>query len=271
MKNISTLILCFLIISTTVSAQLRPGEIGYNPAIEKVYADMGIQKINIFQTNPEYGNEEFLYSISLVDENGRITEEKFPSLDNYFSTEDEGYGDDTSHYFYEYTADNRIKHITSLDYDLNTVETYFVYNEKGKLIEKTEGGAEARRYTFEYDDKGNITKAKGQTPVYTSGENSAPIDIQKWNDVDLYTYKYNDNNQLIETQFIYGNDFFYKILYTYENARISGFKMYSDEKSKTPDTINTLTYNSNGTLDNMVVVSNLNNTRITYRCAYDSK
>lgn len=268
MKILSITIIGVVFLSTGVSAQLRPGDIGYNPAIEKIYSDLGIRKIYTYQTNPEYGSEEFLYSISLVDVNGRLTEEKLPSAEAYFSTDDEGYGDDTTHYFYKYTSGNQVQQITALDYSLNTVETYFVYNDQRQLAEKTIGSADARRYKYEYDDKGKVIKANGQAPVYTSGEQGTPIDIQGWEDIDYYIYTYNDKNLLAESKYYFKGKLQFIVRFTYDGTWLNGFKTFADERAKTPDRVNMITYNLNGTPDRMTVVSNLENTRVTYRYSY---
>ena len=268
MKNILITVTGIVVFTQVSFAQLRPGEVGYDASVERLYASLGIRQINTFQTNPEFGNEEFLYTISVLNAEGKITEEKFPSLESYFSTDDEGFGDDSSFIMYEYLPSGMIAHITSLGFDLETEETYFSYDANGKLNEKTAGGAEARRYTFTYDDNGNIIKANGQTPIYTDGSNGY-VDISRWKDIDYYTYKWNDKNQLVESQFFYNGSFYSKTNYTYENSRLSGFKIFTDQKSKTPDSVFTLTYNTDGTLNKMTVISNYSNSRVEYRCTYD--
>lgn len=269
MKNI-TLIPALTLAFTTISlAQMSPGDVGYNKSNEALYASLRVSHIHTYQTNPEFGNEEFLYTTSIIDTEGKVIEEKFPSMEAYFSDDDEGYGDDSSFIYYAYLPNGAIAQITSLGFDLSAEETYFTYDANGRLQEKIIAAAEARKYTFEFDKNGNIIKANGQMPVYTDSENGTPIDILKWMDADYYLYKWNEKNQLTEQRFYYRGELYSISQYSYEGSKLSSIKIFTDEKSKTPDTVITFSYNTNSTLNKMIVVSNYSDSRVAYRYDYE--
>ncbi|MFN3938939.1 MAG: hypothetical protein ACK4IY_00040 [Chitinophagales bacterium] len=249
-------------------AQFTPGDIGYNPAMENLYKELRIGQIFTYQQNEEFFDGEFMYTITMVDGGGRIVEEKFPSMESFFSTDDEGYGDDTSFILYQYRPDGKIAQITSLGFDYEAEDTYFTYDAKGKLTEKIISSGEARRYTFEYDKNDNIIKANGETPVYTEAVDGKPVDILNWRAIDYYTYKWNDKKQLIEKRFYYEQELYSIFQFIYSDAHLMAIHVYSDEKMKKPDSVFNYTYNPDGTLQKMNVSSEFSDINVEYRFEY---
>lgn len=270
MKNLFIIPLTIAIIAMQIPAasQLIPGDVGYNPSQENLYKELRIGRIITYQLNPEFFDDEFVYTITLVDGGGKIVEEKFPSMESYFSTDDEGYGDDTSFILYQYRPDGKVAQITSLGFDFEAEDTYFTYDAKGKLTEKIISSAEARRYRYEYDKDENIIKANGETPVYTEAVDGQPVDILNWREIDYYTYKWNDKKQLTEKRFYYEQQLYSIFQFIYSDAHLTTLNIYTDEKMKKPDSVYNYNYNPDGTLQKIIMSSNYSDMIVEYRFEY---
>lgn len=118
-------------------------------------------------------------------------------------------------YFYNNSLLQR-RTVTGLNLDDYTVN--YEYDKKGQLIRQTIDGAEARIYTFIYNEKGYIIEMNGQSAVPEG-------DTLVWQQTEQYKYKYDENNN--QTSYI--------------------FEMYGEEYFKTTSTYNTQNQRINST------------------------
>lgn len=112
--------------------------------------------------------------------------------------------------------------VTGLNLDDYTVD--YEYDKNGQLIRQTIDGAEARIYTFIYNEKGYMIEKNGQSAVPEG-------DTLIWQQTEQYKYEYDENgNQISHIFEMYGEEYFKTTsIYNAQNQRINSTEyMYGE-------------------------------------------
>lgn len=111
-------------------------------------------------------------------------------------------GDSIGYVFFKYDGQGRLNTMIDSNNNGNISKTYITYDAEGKLSKVTSGGA---TYTFEYDNKGLITKRF----VLYPGQQTASLE-------DVYTYDVN-RRVVIDSIFSYwSGNLFETVSYSYD-------------------------------------------------------
>lgn len=156
---------------------------------------------------------------------------------------------DTIKYTYAYNDKHAIQSLTIHGFDIIPIEYGFFYK-KGVLTECIIASAEARKFTYEYDKKGNIIKSIAKGNVFTYDEEGNASDEPEWVTMEETEYTWNEKGQLINERGYYRSEFSYHAIYTYDAAgNLTGERFcYDAERPNEASTIITFIYDENGFL-----------------------
>ncbi len=242
------LLLILILISSLAQAQFKPGDVGYKPAETKLFKSQKVKTQIQTVVDDEYFTSNL--QVNYYNTDGQLTkivydqdtsmpvEERGPEMKDEFTYDEKG----------------NVKLIRLSGYDLIDLEHGFKYDKKGKLIESNFASAEARSYTYTYDDAGIIIQRLGKVAVFEVDAEGNSTDKMVMVDYEKNEYTWDANNNLISEIFYTGGELYYKIIYTYDASnRVSGYKVYYELAIDAPAAFTvTFTYGQNGLLEQMV-------------------
>lgn len=242
------LLLILFLISTLAQAQFKPGDVGYKPAETKLFKSQKVKTqiqtvvdeeyyVSTLQVN-YYNTDGQLTKIAYDQDTSMPAAERGPEMKDEFTYDENG----------------NIKLIVMYGYDLVDLEHGFKYDKKGKLIESNFASAEARSYTYTYDDAGNINQRLGKVAVFELDAEGNSTDKMVMVDYEKSEYTWDANKNLITETFYTGGELYYKIIYTYDASnRVSGYKVFYELGEDAPPAFTvTFTYDKNGLPEQMI-------------------
>lgn len=252
---------CMLCLSgLNVFAQFKPGDIGYNVNSEIIFKNANVTSQIV--TVVESDDVSFVSSYNYYNKNGQLDSTIYPP--DYYIGQDEQLVPMKD--LYTYLPSGQISMITMQGYDLLDINYGFEYNKKGKLITSIIASAEAREYTYMYDDKGRISgrNGKGARFVYENEEDTEGKLVMI--DVERSTYTWNPNGDLSEENFYYMNEWMQRTVYSYnEQHQLIRMDVYNDNS---PDAIRsfyvTYQYDDRGLLIESATVESDYTAKTTY-------
>lgn len=262
MKNTIYLLLpALLIYSALLNAQFKPGDVGFNSAEFEFYRTAKIKTATQLMIDSAAANTILPVSVSEFTEDGWLFRVTY--LDNMEY-------DDTIMDEYTYFPDGRIRIISLIGYDMFPIQYDFEYDNKEKLIASSIIGAEARKYTYEYDKENNITKRSGKTNTFVYDDEGNLMDEMAWVDNEESFYSWNDKHQLITEIFNMHGEFYYKIDYEYnDEGTLKNYKVFYDmEQNAMPSYAVYFYYNENKELDKIIQTEEGSRTEFKFSFTY---
>ena len=247
-----------------VFAQFKPGDIGYNVNSEIIFKNAHVS--SQIATVVESADMSFVVNYNYYNSNGQLDSTVYPP--DYNVDQDEQFPQMKD--IYTYLPDGKISMITMKGYDMFDINYGFEYNKKGKLITSLVASAEAREYTYTYDNKGRISErnGKGARFVYENDEDTDGKLVMI--DIERSTYTWNPNGDLSEVNFYYMNEWMQRTVYSYnEDHQVTRMDVYNDNgPDANPSFYISYQYNNQGLLTESTTVESDYTGKTTYAYTY---
>lgn len=249
-KSIFLCIICVISFVAPISAQLRPGNVGFD------YSEFNIFKQQKVKTQTQIVLDEdsitTLLSVSEYSPDGWLIRTTFSNGDGY----DEEMEMDTMKDEFTYFPDGKIKLIALYGYDLFPITQGFEYDNKNILIKSIIASAEAREYSYTYDKKGNIIERAGKSARFEVDDEGNSLDKMIMVPTDVTTYTWDEKNRLIGEEFNMGDEFYNRMNYVYNDKnQLVEMRVYYDlTLGSEPDYITRYYYLENGLPNKVVTV-----------------
>lgn len=259
MKRLAIL-LPALITSFCALAQFNPGDIGYPLNAEKIMREAHVKTQTLTLVDQENYSTEM--STSYYDKDGFLLSTNY-AVD---TTIDPEYREPAMSDIYNYYPDGSIRTIVLQGYDMVDITYGFEYDRKGKLTASVIASAEAREYTYSYNDKGQIAHryGKGARFVYENEEDTeGKLEMI---DLEQTDYVWDDKGNLVEETFYYLKEWTQRTVYQYNDAgQLTRMEVYYENGPTATPAFNTVyQYNDKGLLTESVTTE----TDFTLRSVY---
>lgn len=245
LKSCFLIVLSLLFFTDIVHAQFKPGEVGFNASDFEIYKSSKVKTQTQLLTDTAFEYSETAISVSEYAPEGWLL--RITYLENLEYA-------DTIMDEYTYFPDGRVRIISLIGYDMFPIQFGFEYDKKNKLTASTIAGAEARQYSYAYDQSGNIITRTGKTNMFQYDDEGNLLDGMIWVENERSTYTWNENHQLLSEIFYMDGEFYYKITYEYSsNGLLKNYKVFYDmDQTAMPAYASYFYYNEKNLLTKMV-------------------
>ncbi len=243
MKNALHTILLMLI-TVSLSAQFKPGDIGYFPAMMEPYARMHVTTQVETKTDPSGWSTP--YTQSTFNESGWLTEVLY--LQDSSLSEEERSPDMVDAFYYH--ADGRIRMIEMTGYDILPIQYGFEYDKKNRLTASVIASAEAREYTYVLNKKEQVTQRFGKGARWVYADEQDTEGKLQMVPLDVTDYNWNADGLLASEDYSYMGEWQHRIVYGYTpSGQLQSLQMYYDQgETAVPVFTTTYVYDANGLL-----------------------
>lgn len=235
----------YLIVQSFIlTAQFRPGDIGYVTSMAAPFAQM--QVLSQVETKVDAWGWSTPYAQNTYNAQGMLIETLFLQDSSLSSEERSPDMIDV----YNYHADGRIRLIEMFGYDLLPINIGFEYSKKGKLTASVVASAEAREYTYVLNKKDQVIQRNGQGAMWVYADEADTEGKLQMVPLDTTTYSWNAEGFLASETYRYLGEWQHRIEYTYTGAgQLSSFSMFTDNSAEAiPVFTIDYTYDANGLL-----------------------
>ena len=236
------LLLSVILINVPVFGQFRPGEIGFNSG------EFDIYKKNKVKTQTQIMRDEdsitTRVSVSEFTEDGWLIRTTFDNGEPAYDEEPI----DTMMDEFTYFPDGRIRIITMFGYDMFPIEIGYEYDKKKKLINSIVASAEAREYSYTYNDKDEIIQRIGKSARWEVDAEGNSTDKLVFVESDKNDYVWDNKGQLTQDTFTMWDEIYNRVNYSYNNkGQLTEMRVYYDTAPDAkPTFITTYFYLENG-------------------------
>ncbi|MBC8045411.1 MAG: hypothetical protein H7Y00_01305 [Fimbriimonadaceae bacterium] len=234
----------FLLFIGGVLAQFAPDNIGFQYSEFEKYKKLKVKAQIEKVYDAEITQDYVVSSVTEFAKDGKILRTIYnPELHSEEAM-------DTVKYIYAYYPNGKILSMEVYGVDMYPLEFGYEYNNKDQLIKSNVASAEARKYSYEYDEKGNIKRSVGLGAFFEYDDVGEPIGDTQWVGMEEFKYTWNEKGLLVAETMMMQGEFYYHAEYFYneKDQLVKQGYSYDVANQNTFSTDLAFTYDKNGLL-----------------------